>query len=203
MCFRKLTSQSVSCDKIQMNTFNKKMYAQVCVVSCTQVDWRSPGSVGDIPGAVKRSSWYTDCPPSRSHSPSCLQLPAESCSHFLQKRGSANSLVEAVSNNIIQFTLQALAGLPACTVHPLQMAQIAKHHVFNQTKGELALYSMQLKAFCHFCQVDVKVNVRLDLTPQWEFLILLKCSFRHMMFYLILILLEACKMFQISKIVAH
>uniref|UniRef100_A0AAQ6IQA7 Voltage-dependent L-type calcium channel subunit alpha n=1 Tax=Anabas testudineus TaxID=64144 RepID=A0AAQ6IQA7_ANATE len=67
-----------------------------CYTPLIQVDWRSSGSVGNIPGAVKRSSWYTDGPPSRSHSPSRLQLPAESCSHFLQKRGSANSLVEAV-----------------------------------------------------------------------------------------------------------
>ncbi|XP_047429614.1 voltage-dependent L-type calcium channel subunit alpha-1D isoform X4 [Mugil cephalus] len=62
-----------------------------------QVDWRSSGSVGSLPGAVKRSSWYTegkDGPPSCSHSPSRLQLPAES--RFLQKRGSATSLVEAV-----------------------------------------------------------------------------------------------------------
>uniref|UniRef100_A0A8D3AS12 Voltage-dependent L-type calcium channel subunit alpha n=1 Tax=Scophthalmus maximus TaxID=52904 RepID=A0A8D3AS12_SCOMX len=68
---------------------------------------RSPGytpliqvwSLSLIPGAVKRSSWYTDGqdgPPSRSHSPSRLHLPAECCSHFLQKRGSATSLVEAV-----------------------------------------------------------------------------------------------------------
>ncbi|KAM9344014.1 LOW QUALITY PROTEIN: voltage-dependent L-type calcium channel subunit alpha-1D [Pholidichthys leucotaenia] len=64
-----------------------------------QVDWRSSGSVGSIPRAVKRSSWYTDGrdrPPSRSRSPSRLQLPAEGCSHCLQKRGSASSLVEAV-----------------------------------------------------------------------------------------------------------
>ncbi|XP_035015696.2 voltage-dependent L-type calcium channel subunit alpha-1D isoform X1 [Hippoglossus stenolepis] len=70
-----------------------------CYTPLIQVDWRSPGSVSSIPGAVKRSSWYTDGlegPPSRSQSPSRLQLPAESCSHFLQKRGSATSLVEAV-----------------------------------------------------------------------------------------------------------
>ncbi|XP_008413065.1 voltage-dependent L-type calcium channel subunit alpha-1D isoform X27 [Poecilia reticulata] len=70
-----------------------------CYTPLIQVDWRSTGSVGSIPGAVKRSSWYTDCQdglPSRSHSPSRLQLPAESCSHFLQNRGSASSLVEAV-----------------------------------------------------------------------------------------------------------
>ncbi|XP_070695947.1 voltage-dependent L-type calcium channel subunit alpha-1D [Pempheris klunzingeri] len=70
-----------------------------CYTPLIQVDWRSSGSVGSIPAAVKRSSWYTDAldgPPSRSHSPSHLQLPAESRSHFLQKRGSANSLVEAV-----------------------------------------------------------------------------------------------------------
>uniref|UniRef100_A0A3Q4G193 Voltage-dependent L-type calcium channel subunit alpha n=1 Tax=Neolamprologus brichardi TaxID=32507 RepID=A0A3Q4G193_NEOBR len=49
--------------------------------------------------SVKRSSWYTDSqdgPPSQSHSPSRLHLPTECCSHCLQKRGSANSLVEAV-----------------------------------------------------------------------------------------------------------
>ncbi|KAK2851168.1 hypothetical protein Q5P01_007444 [Channa striata] len=67
-----------------------------CYTPLIQVDWRSSGSVGSIPGAVKRSSWYTDGPPSRSHSPSHLQLPAKSCSHFLQERGSATSLVEAV-----------------------------------------------------------------------------------------------------------
>ncbi|XP_029912124.1 voltage-dependent L-type calcium channel subunit alpha-1D isoform X2 [Myripristis murdjan] len=64
-----------------------------------QVDWRSPGSVSSIPGAVKKSSWYTDTQDvtsNRSSSPSHLQLPAESRSHLLQKRGSANSLVEAV-----------------------------------------------------------------------------------------------------------
>ncbi|XP_073325677.1 LOW QUALITY PROTEIN: voltage-dependent L-type calcium channel subunit alpha-1D [Pagrus major] len=70
-----------------------------CYTPLIQVDWRSSGSVGSIPAAVKRSLWYTDGrdgPPSRSQSPSRLQLPAESCSRFLQKRGSANSLVEAV-----------------------------------------------------------------------------------------------------------
>ncbi|XP_077371286.1 voltage-dependent L-type calcium channel subunit alpha-1D isoform X7 [Festucalex cinctus] len=66
-----------------------------CYTPLIQVDWRSSGSVGNIPASVKRSSWYTDSAPSRGHSPSRLQLPAETCSHFLQKRGSANSLVEA------------------------------------------------------------------------------------------------------------
>ncbi|XP_071371176.1 voltage-dependent L-type calcium channel subunit alpha-1D [Centroberyx affinis] len=69
-----------------------------CYTPLIQVDWRSPGSVGSIPGAVRRSSWYTDAQdvPGRSCSPSRLQLPAESRSRLLQKRGSANSLVEAV-----------------------------------------------------------------------------------------------------------
>uniref|UniRef100_H2SA80 Voltage-dependent L-type calcium channel subunit alpha n=1 Tax=Takifugu rubripes TaxID=31033 RepID=H2SA80_TAKRU len=64
-----------------------------------QVDWHRSDSVGSIPTAVKRSLWYThgqELPPSRSHSPSHLQLPADGLSRFLQKRGSANSLVEAV-----------------------------------------------------------------------------------------------------------
>uniref|UniRef100_A0A3Q3EZR6 Voltage-dependent L-type calcium channel subunit alpha n=1 Tax=Labrus bergylta TaxID=56723 RepID=A0A3Q3EZR6_9LABR len=70
-----------------------------CYTPLIQVDWRSSGSVGSIPGAVKRSLWYTDSqngPPSRSHSPTCLQLPAKSCMRCLKKRGSADSLVEAV-----------------------------------------------------------------------------------------------------------
>ncbi|XP_071331754.1 voltage-dependent L-type calcium channel subunit alpha-1D [Trachinotus anak] len=70
-----------------------------CYTPLIQVDWRSPSSVSSIPRAGKRSSWYTDGqdgPLSHSHSPSRLQLPAESCTLFLQKQGSANSLVEAV-----------------------------------------------------------------------------------------------------------
>uniref|UniRef100_UPI0037E9A94A voltage-dependent L-type calcium channel subunit alpha-1D n=1 Tax=Semicossyphus pulcher TaxID=241346 RepID=UPI0037E9A94A len=70
-----------------------------CYTPLIQVDWRSSGSVGSLPGTVKRSLWYTDGQdgsPSCSHSPSHLQLPTESCKHCLQKRGSADSLVEAV-----------------------------------------------------------------------------------------------------------
>ncbi|XP_037101743.1 voltage-dependent L-type calcium channel subunit alpha-1D isoform X8 [Syngnathus acus] len=69
-----------------------------CYTPLIQVDWRSSGSVGNIPASVKRSSWYTDehgNVSSRGCSPSQLQLPAKGCSHFLQNRGSANSLVEA------------------------------------------------------------------------------------------------------------
>ncbi|XP_075882305.1 voltage-dependent L-type calcium channel subunit alpha-1D [Nelusetta ayraudi] len=70
-----------------------------CYTPLIQVDWRSSGSVDSIPTVVKRSLWYTDNQggsPSRSHSPSRLQLPADGCSHLLQKRGSASSMVEAV-----------------------------------------------------------------------------------------------------------
>nr|XP_057941063.1 voltage-dependent L-type calcium channel subunit alpha-1D isoform X3 [Doryrhamphus excisus] len=69
-----------------------------CYTPLIQVDWRSSGSVGNIPTSLKRSSWYTegqDGVSVRGRSSSRLQLPAESRSHFLQKRGSANSLVEA------------------------------------------------------------------------------------------------------------
>uniref|UniRef100_A0A3Q3EXF7 Voltage-dependent L-type calcium channel subunit alpha n=1 Tax=Labrus bergylta TaxID=56723 RepID=A0A3Q3EXF7_9LABR len=70
-----------------------------CVKCYTPLIQVCSGSVGSIPGAVKRSLWYTDSqngPPSRSHSPTCLQLPAKSCMRCLKKRGSADSLVEAV-----------------------------------------------------------------------------------------------------------
>lgn len=69
------------------------------VRSVLQVDWHRSDSVGSVPTAVKRSLWYThgqDAPSSRSCSPSYLQPPGDGLSHFLQKRGSANSLVEAV-----------------------------------------------------------------------------------------------------------
>ncbi|XP_057675520.1 voltage-dependent L-type calcium channel subunit alpha-1D isoform X2 [Corythoichthys intestinalis] len=69
-----------------------------CYTPLIQVDWRSSGSVGNIPASVKRSSWYTDGRDSTAHgehSHSRLQLPAKSCSRFLKKGGSANSLVEA------------------------------------------------------------------------------------------------------------
>lgn len=78
-----------------------------------QVDWHRSDSVGSLPAAVKRSLWYThgqDVPPSRSHSPSHLQPPADGLSRFLQKRGSANSLVEAVSEKKKTQIKQANSG---------------------------------------------------------------------------------------------
>lgn len=49
--------------------------------------------------SVRKSSWYTDDPdfPHRTYSPVHLQVPPEYHSQFHQKRGSATSLVEAVS----------------------------------------------------------------------------------------------------------
>lgn len=49
--------------------------------------------------SVRKSSWYTDDPdfPYRTYSPVHLQVPPEYHSQFHQKRGSATSLVEAVS----------------------------------------------------------------------------------------------------------
>ncbi|XP_041654848.1 voltage-dependent L-type calcium channel subunit alpha-1D-like [Cheilinus undulatus] len=70
-----------------------------CYTPLIQVDWRSSGSIGSTPGTVKRSLWYTDGQngsPSHSHSPSSVQFPAKSCLQCLQKKGSADSLVEAV-----------------------------------------------------------------------------------------------------------
>ena len=70
---------------------------RVCLL---QVDWRGQDSVSSSPGTARRSSWYSDAPevPSRrAYSPSLLQIPPEYRQQHQQKRGSANSLVEAVS----------------------------------------------------------------------------------------------------------
>lgn len=49
--------------------------------------------------SVRKSSWYTDDPEfsQRTYSPVHLQVPPEYHSQYHQKRGSATSLVEAVS----------------------------------------------------------------------------------------------------------
>ncbi|XP_072305376.1 voltage-dependent L-type calcium channel subunit alpha-1D isoform X2 [Eucyclogobius newberryi] len=91
--------------------------ASSCYTPLIQVDWRSSGSVCSLPGAVKRSSWFTagqnqSSGPAQSHLPEpehihtytpgpCvppphLHLPPDTCTHILSKRGSAHSLVEAV-----------------------------------------------------------------------------------------------------------
>ncbi|XP_062316510.1 voltage-dependent L-type calcium channel subunit alpha-1D-like [Osmerus eperlanus] len=54
-------------------------------------------SAGSGPVAVRKSSWYTDDPDARRpYSPLHLQVPPEFRNQYLQKRGSATSLVEAV-----------------------------------------------------------------------------------------------------------
>ncbi|XP_030639857.1 voltage-dependent L-type calcium channel subunit alpha-1D [Chanos chanos] len=77
-----------------------------------QVDWHGvPPSSSSSPATIRHSSWYSQGPgrpsrtnslspalhrPSRMHSSTHLQIPAEYPSQQLQKTGSANSLVEAV-----------------------------------------------------------------------------------------------------------
>ncbi|KAI4895074.1 hypothetical protein NFI96_006525 [Prochilodus magdalenae] len=67
-----------------------------------QVDWHgAPPSTCSTPALVRRSSWYTQQGRDKSHKSatpthSHLQIPPGYCSQYLQQRGSANSLVEAV-----------------------------------------------------------------------------------------------------------
>ncbi|XP_039655693.1 voltage-dependent L-type calcium channel subunit alpha-1D isoform X7 [Perca fluviatilis] len=130
-----------------------------------QVDWRSPGSIGSIPGAVKRSSWYTDGqdgPTNRSHSPSLLQLPADSCSHFLQKRGSANSLVEAVliseglgkfarDPRFVAVTKHEIADACEMTIDEMESAasNLLNGSRGNGNSGETGSVSSDLNAIAH------------------------------------------------------
>lgn len=92
-----------------------------------QVDWHGgPPSANSSPGSARDSSWYTPQLPTRlsrtgthsrsftyhrpahsaanrsSHGPAasgCLQIPLDLHGKHSQKRGSADSLVEAVSNS--------------------------------------------------------------------------------------------------------
>lgn len=55
--------------------------------------------------SIRKSSWYTDDPEyQRNYSPVHLQVPPEYRNQYHQKRGSATSLVEAVSlRNLLPF----------------------------------------------------------------------------------------------------
>ncbi|XP_029995135.1 voltage-dependent L-type calcium channel subunit alpha-1D isoform X4 [Sphaeramia orbicularis] len=155
-----------------------------------QVDWRSPGSVGSLPGAVKRSSWYTerrDGPPSRSHSPSRLQLPAESCSHCLQKRGSANSLVEAVliseglgkyarDPNFVSATKHEIADVCEMTIDEMESAasNLLNGSMGNGNSGETGNVCSDATALLRDCSIRdysdeesyVAVKCEEDLTDE-------------------------------------
>uniref|UniRef100_A0AAR2JRA0 Voltage-dependent L-type calcium channel subunit alpha n=1 Tax=Pygocentrus nattereri TaxID=42514 RepID=A0AAR2JRA0_PYGNA len=67
-----------------------------------QVDWHgAPPSTCSTPALARRSSWYTQQGRDKSHrsatpTHSHLQIPPGYCSQYLQQRGSAHSLVEAV-----------------------------------------------------------------------------------------------------------
>ncbi|KAJ0064133.1 hypothetical protein NL108_000998, partial [Boleophthalmus pectinirostris] len=120
-----------------------------CYTPLIQVDWRSSGSVGSLPGAVKRSSWFTA---GRSQSPGpeqnqnypsgpCLppphlHLPPDMCSHLLSKRGSAHSLVEAVliseglgkyarDPNFVSAAQQEIADVCELTIDEMESAASA------------------------------------------------------------------------------
>ncbi|XP_060736720.1 voltage-dependent L-type calcium channel subunit alpha-1D isoform X12 [Tachysurus vachellii] len=67
-----------------------------------QVDWHgAPPSASSTPALARRSSWYTQkghdwSPKSVTPTSSLLQIPPAYSSQYLQQRGSAHSLVEAV-----------------------------------------------------------------------------------------------------------
>lgn len=64
-----------------------------------RMEYPQRGGAAGSQVSVRKSSWYTDEPdfPPRIYSPVHLQVPPEYHSQFHQKRGSATSLVEAVS----------------------------------------------------------------------------------------------------------
>lgn len=75
-----------------------------------QVDWHgAPPSASSTPALARRSSWYTQkghdwSPKSVTPTSSLLQIPPAYSSQYLQQRGSAHSLVEAVSVNFIAWS---------------------------------------------------------------------------------------------------
>jgi len=64
-----------------------------------RVDHPRRESLANSHVSVRKSSWYTDDPEysPRTYSPAHLQVPPEYRHQYHQKRGSATSLVEAVS----------------------------------------------------------------------------------------------------------
>uniref|UniRef100_A0A8C5C6R8 Voltage-dependent L-type calcium channel subunit alpha n=1 Tax=Gadus morhua TaxID=8049 RepID=A0A8C5C6R8_GADMO len=117
-----------------------------------------PGSIGSIPGSLRRSSWYTDArdgPPSRAYSPSLLRLPTESHAHFMQKRGSANSLVEAVliseglgryarDPKFVTAAKHEIADACAMTIDEMESAAC---HLLNGTMGNARLRELSLRDY--------------------------------------------------------
>ena len=70
-----------------------------------RVDHPQRGSAASSQVSVRKSSWYTDDPEfsQRTYSPVHLQVPPEYHNQYHQKRGSATSLVEAVSLRILDW----------------------------------------------------------------------------------------------------
>lgn len=70
-----------------------------------RVDRPRRDSISGSHVSVRKSSWYTDDPEfsQRTYSPIHLQVPLEYHNQYHQKRGSATSLVEAVSLKLFQF----------------------------------------------------------------------------------------------------
>lgn len=69
-----------------------------------RVDHLHREGAGNSHVSVRKSSWYTDDPEfsHRTYSPIHLQVPPEYHNQYHQKRGSATSLVEAVSLRVGQ-----------------------------------------------------------------------------------------------------
>ncbi|XP_055079120.1 voltage-dependent L-type calcium channel subunit alpha-1D [Periophthalmus magnuspinnatus] len=120
-----------------------------CYTPLIQVDWCSSGSVGSLPGAVKRSSWFTagqsqtlgpeqnqTYPSGHCLPPPHLHLPPDTHTHMLSKRGSAHSLVEAVliseglgiyarDPNFVSAAQQEIADVCELTIDEMESAASA------------------------------------------------------------------------------
>lgn len=93
-----------------------------------RVDGPHRESISGSHVSVRKSSWYTDDPEysQRTYSPIHLQVPPEYHHQYHQKRGSATSLVEAVSFKLVLSCFKSKRGCILLGFHVTDEQKAAK-----------------------------------------------------------------------------
>ncbi|CAJ1085557.1 voltage-dependent L-type calcium channel subunit alpha-1D [Xyrichtys novacula] len=138
-----------------------------------QMDWGSEGIGDNIPGTARRSLWYTDSqrgPPTSNNSSSHLQLPAKDYyMHCLKKRGSADSLVEAVliseglgiyarDPNFVSATKHEIADACEMTIDEMDStaSNLLNRNIGNGNNGKSGNFTSGTHATPHLTDLNVR-----------------------------------------------